>query len=75
MSPALNGSSLSEFSTNICDILMSGDVLSVIMACNFSLSDEKLMPFCPSHIYFQTTMNSIFGVFSTLMKSISGVGL
>lgn len=75
MSPALNGSSLSGFSTNICDILMSDDVLSVIMACNFSLSDEKLTPFCPSHTYFQTTMNPTFGVFSILTQSISEVSL
>lgn len=43
---------------------MSDDILSVIMACSFSLSDEKLMLFCPSCTYFQITMNSNFGVFS-----------
>lgn len=75
MSPALNKSYLSRFATNTCDILMSDDVLSVIMACSFSLSDEKLMLFCPSRTYFQITTNSDFDVFSILMQSISGIRL
>lgn len=54
---------------------MSDDILSVIMACSFSLSDEKLMLFCPSCTYFQITMNSNFGVFSMLLQSISGIRL
>lgn len=73
VSPALNTSSFSGFLTNACDILTSDDVLSVIMACSFSLSDEKLMLFCPLHIYFQVTMNSSFGVFYLLMQSISEI--
>lgn len=69
MSPALNRNFLSGFVTNTCDILMSDDVLSVIMAYSFSLSDEKHMLFCPLRTYIHLFTNDLhIFLFDTLMK-------